>query len=150
MFPIRPADEMPEPDSIRYGVTFQETRLLPAADLPDDVLTRVLDRVWCSATDAATSADVVDETTRERYRVLVLTQARAVLTGDVDALYCRRGMAGWAHCNHWQNGDAACCACGRASWQQTHGVTQAGADALEAEWRSCPARQSSARNAARP
>ncbi len=52
-------------------------------ELPDDALTRVLDRVWCSATDATASPDFASDTARERYRAATLLQARAALSGGV-------------------------------------------------------------------
>lgn len=53
---------------------------MPDTELPDDAVTRALDRVYRAATDARRFREASDEG-RERYRISILAEARKKLTG---------------------------------------------------------------------
>lgn len=95
-------------------------------DLPDDVLTTALARIWHAALDAALSPDFTrDEAGRERYRRNVLLEARHVVMG-------LRPDRSHPVVGGWVGVVVSCTLCGADSGASVH-LSDAGVDLREVQ-----------------
>jgi hypothetical protein len=100
-----------------------------------DFITAALERVW---TAAVVSRDFGGHTEAlNRHRESTLRHAMAALTADHSALFCLPKELQELHCNHWENGDGSCCACGRPSWR-AGGINMEAVEEYHAQCARCP------------